>query len=50
MHLQLPPAAEVKLVRCIRGALHDVIVDLRPDSATYLKWFGADLSQADNGS
>jgi dTDP-4-dehydrorhamnose 3,5-epimerase len=47
MHLQLPPAAEVKLVRCIRGALHDVIIDLRPDSPTYLKWFGADLS-ADN--
>ncbi|MGA8551040.1 MAG: dTDP-4-dehydrorhamnose 3,5-epimerase [Stellaceae bacterium] len=47
MHLQLPPAAEVKLVRCIRGALHDVIVDLRPDSPTYLKWFGADLT-ADN--
>jgi dTDP-4-dehydrorhamnose 3,5-epimerase len=44
MHFQLPPAAEVKVVRCIRGALHDVIVDLRPDSPTYLKWFGADLS------
>jgi dTDP-4-dehydrorhamnose 3,5-epimerase len=44
MHLQLPPAAEVKLVRCIRGALHDVIIDLRPQSPSYLKWFGADLS------
>ena len=44
MHFQLPPAAEVKIVRCIGGALHDVIVDLRPDSPTYLKWFGADLS------
>jgi dTDP-4-dehydrorhamnose 3,5-epimerase len=44
MHFQLPPAAEVKLVRCIRGALHDVIIDLRPDSPTYLGWFGADLS------
>jgi dTDP-4-dehydrorhamnose 3,5-epimerase len=44
MHFQLPPAAEVKVVRCIRGALHDVIIDLRPDSPTYLKWFGADLS------
>ena len=44
MHFQLPPAAEVKLVRCIRGALHDVIVDLRPDSPTYLNWFGADLT------
>ena len=44
MHFQLPPAAEVKVVRCIRGALHDVIIDLRADSPTYLKWFGADLS------
>jgi len=44
MHLQLPPAAEVKLVRCVRGAFHDIIIDLRPDSPSYLKWFGADLS------
>lgn len=44
MHFQLPPAAEVKIVRSVRGALHDVIVDLRPDSPTCLKWFGADLS------
>ena len=44
MHFQVPPAAEVKVVRCIRGALHDVIVDLRPGSPTYLKSFGADLS------
>lgn len=46
-HYQLPPSAEVKLVRCIRGAVHDVIVDIRPDSATFLKSFGADLT-ADN--
>jgi dTDP-4-dehydrorhamnose 3,5-epimerase len=44
MHYQLPPAAEVKLVRCIAGALHDVIVDLRPDSPTCGRWFGADLT------
>ena len=44
MHYQLPPAAEVKLVRCIRGGLHDLIVDLRPDSPTFGKWFGADLT------
>ena len=36
MHFQFPPAAETKLVRCIRGALLDVIVDLRPESETYL--------------
>ena len=44
MHYQLPPAAEVKVVRCIRGALYDVIVDLRPDSPTFKKWFGAELT------
>lgn len=47
MHLQLPPAAEVKLVRCTRGAIYDVIVDLRSDSATYLHWTGVKLT-ADN--
>lgn len=35
LHYQLPPAAETKVVRCLRGALHDVIVDLRPDSPTF---------------
>jgi len=44
MHYQLPPAAEIKVVRCIRGALFDVIVDLRPDSPTFGQWFGAELS------
>lgn len=44
MHYQLPPSSEVKLVRCIRGALWDAIVDLRPDSSTFLKWFAAELS------
>lgn len=44
MHYQLPPAAEVKVVRCIKGALYDVIVDLRPDSPTFKQWFGAELS------
>ena len=44
MHYQLPPSAEVKLVRCVRGALYDVIMDVRPDSATFGKWFGAELT------
>jgi dTDP-4-dehydrorhamnose 3,5-epimerase len=44
MHYQLPPFAEVKVVRCLRGSLYDVIVDLRPDSASFGKWFGAVLS------
>ncbi|MGH7041021.1 MAG: dTDP-4-dehydrorhamnose 3,5-epimerase [Acetobacteraceae bacterium] len=44
MHYQLPPAAEVKVVRCVQGALHDVIIDLRPDSPTHGQSFGADLT------
>jgi dTDP-4-dehydrorhamnose 3,5-epimerase len=44
MHYQLPPSSEIKVVRCIRGALHDVVVDLRPNSATFGKWFGVDLT------
>jgi dTDP-4-dehydrorhamnose 3,5-epimerase len=44
MHYQLPDAAEVKVVRCIKGSLFDVIVDLRPDSPTFKKWFGAELT------
>jgi dTDP-4-dehydrorhamnose 3,5-epimerase len=44
MHYQLPPHGEVKVVRCIRGSLFDVIVDLRPKSPTFLKWFGAELT------
>jgi dTDP-4-dehydrorhamnose 3,5-epimerase len=48
LHYQAPPFAEVKLVRCSRGALFDVAVDLRPDSPTFRKWFGAELT-SDNG-
>jgi len=44
LHYQLPPAAEVKTVRCVRGALYDVIVDLRPDSPSFGRWFGAELT------
>src|SRR5262249_18935390 len=44
MHYQLPPAAEIKVVRCIRGALYDVIIDLRPDSETFGKWIGVELT------
>ena len=45
MHYQLPPDAETKVVRCIRGALYDVILDLRPDSPTFGNWFGAELNE-----
>ncbi|ADV65828.1 dTDP-4-dehydrorhamnose 3,5-epimerase [Deinococcus maricopensis] len=44
MHFQLPPFAETKLVRCTRGAILDVIVDLRPDSPTYLQHVAVELS------
>jgi dTDP-4-dehydrorhamnose 3,5-epimerase len=44
MHYQLPPAAEVKVVRCLQGALYDVIVDLRPDSPSCGQWFGIELT------
>lgn len=44
MHYQAPPAAETKLVRCTSGAIYDVIVDLRPESPTYLSHFGVELS------
>ncbi|MEQ1757556.1 MAG: dTDP-4-dehydrorhamnose 3,5-epimerase family protein [Vicinamibacterales bacterium] len=47
MHFQYPPHAETKIVRCTRGALLDVIVDLRPESPTYLKHFAVEL-RADN--
>jgi dTDP-4-dehydrorhamnose 3,5-epimerase len=47
LHYQEAPFAEVKLVRCTRGAVYDVIVDLRPDSPTYRRWIGLELS-ADN--
>jgi dTDP-4-dehydrorhamnose 3,5-epimerase len=48
LHYQDPPYAETKLVRCTRGAIYDVIVDLRPDSQTFLQWISAELT-ADNG-
>ena len=47
MHFQYPPAAETKLVRCTRGAILDIIVDLRPESPTYLDQIAVELS-ADN--
>lgn len=47
LHSQAAPYEEAKLVRCIQGAVFDVIVDIRPDSPTYLRWFGTELT-ADN--
>lgn len=45
MHLQLPPFEEDKLVRCSRGAIYDVIIDLRIDSPTWRQWIGVMLNQ-----
>jgi dTDP-4-dehydrorhamnose 3,5-epimerase len=45
MHFQFPPAAETKLVRCTRGAILDIIVDLRPESPTYLQHIEVDLNE-----
>ncbi len=47
MHFQKSPYEEAKLVRCIRGSIYDVIVDLRTESPTFKKWFGVELT-ADN--
>src|SRR6516162_9812063 len=44
LHYQLPPSSEAKLVRCTAGALLDVIIDLRPESATYLQHFAVELT------
>jgi dTDP-4-dehydrorhamnose 3,5-epimerase len=48
MHFQREPALEAKLIRCTRGSMFDVVLDLRPESPTYGKWHGTELS-ADNG-
>ncbi len=45
MHFQFPPAAETKLVRCTRGAILDIIVDLRPESPTFLDHITAELTE-----
>lgn len=46
LHCQLPPAGEVKLVRCVEGAIWDVAVDIRPQSPTYKQWVGLELTEA----
>jgi dTDP-4-dehydrorhamnose 3,5-epimerase len=48
LHFQVAPHDEAKLVRCTRGAIFDVIVDLREGSRTHLSWFGAELTAANH--
>ena len=43
MHYQTKPFEEAKLVRCVRGSIYDVIIDIRSDSATYCDWIGVEL-------
>lgn len=45
MHFQKEPYQETKLVRCTKGAVYDVIIDIRPDSKTFTKWFGVELTE-----
>ena len=45
MHFQVAPYEETKLVRCTKGAIFDVIIDLRPESPTYKKWVGVELTE-----
>jgi len=45
MHFQYPPAAETNFVRCTRGAILDIIVDLRPESSTYLQHVAVELTE-----
>jgi dTDP-4-dehydrorhamnose 3,5-epimerase len=49
MHFQHEPAPEAKLIRCTRGAIFDVVIDLRQESPSYGEWFGAELT-AENGN
>ena len=44
MHFQTPPYAQAKLVRCTKGAIYDVIIDLRPESPTFKQWIGEELT------
>lgn len=48
MHYQVAPYREIKMVKCISGAVFDVIIDLRKTSATFLHWFGVELSAENN--
>ena len=48
MHFQRPPKSEIKIIKCIKGAVFDVIVDLREESSTFLHWHGESLSAENN--
>lgn len=50
MHYQTDPHGEIKLVRCTKGAIFDVAIDLRPESPTFKKWYGAELTAENHQS
>ena len=45
MHYQIDPYQETKFIRCTRGRIFDVIIDLRPDLVTFMKWIGHELCE-----
>ena len=47
LHYQVAPNQETKLIRCIKGKVFEVMIDLRPDSTTYKEWFGIELTEDD---
>jgi dTDP-4-dehydrorhamnose 3,5-epimerase len=48
LHYQIPPSDGAKLVRCIRGSIWDIAVDLRPNSKTFKQWFNVELNEENN--
>ncbi|MEO6691136.1 MAG: dTDP-4-dehydrorhamnose 3,5-epimerase, partial [Saprospiraceae bacterium] len=46
MHMQLSPHSEIKLIRCIKGSVYDVVIDMRKNSVTFLQYFGVELSES----
>ena len=48
LHYQKPPAAEAKLIRCLRGRVYDVAVDVRADSPSFLRWHAVELGEDNN--
>lgn len=45
MHYQIPPVSEIKIIRCIKGAVYDVIIDIRTHSPTFRMWYGIEISK-----
>lgn len=48
LHFQIAPYQECKMIRCTRGAVYDMIVDIRPESPTFLKWFATELTEGNH--